>query len=78
MERCGTDSVWHEVAAQLLKILCVVTWGNSSREEHPMAGMMVRVFREWEKGVNNAYTDSRVGRALPLASAKATQTISLC
>lgn len=78
MERLGTDSVWHKVVAQLLKILCVVTWENASREEHSMAGMMVQVFKEWGREVNNAYTDSRVGRALPLASAKATQTISLC
>lgn len=62
--RLYTDSAWHKVLAQLLKILSVGPWEKAAGEEHPGAGVMVQVFENWGRGVlGNSYRDSRIGQA---------------
>lgn len=55
--RCDSDSSWHKVVAQLLKILPVLTWENVPVEGNAVADVMMQTFEK--HGRNNAYKDSK-------------------
>ena len=61
----GTKSLWHKVAAQLLKPSLVVTWENVSVERNALAGARIQTFEKYrglglgEDG-DNTYKDGEL------------------